>query len=91
MHGAINTVTAREGEHSSDELATAVGLDLGDWWSPTGTSYLMQVSKGQIVKAVSEAVSPEVAAPLAKLKKGEAVVKAEALLAGTRWLPTPLR
>ncbi len=50
-----------------------------------------QVSKDQVVKAVSEAVSVEAAAPLAKLKKGEAVVKAEALLTGTRWLPTPLR
>lgn len=28
---SINTVTAREGEHSSDELAKAVGLDMSDW------------------------------------------------------------
>ena len=88
---SINTVTAGEGAHSGDELATAVGLDMCRWWAPTGASYLAQVSKEQIVKAVTEAVSAEAAAPLAKLKKGEAVVKAEALLAGTRWLPMPLR
>lgn len=89
---SVNAVTAQEaGQPSSDELAKAVGLDMSDWWVPTGASYLTQVSKGQIVEAVSEAVSAEVAAPLAKLNKGEAVVKAEALLKGTRWLPTLLR
>jgi ParB family chromosome partitioning protein len=40
---------------------------------------------------VAEAVSIETAAPLAKLKKGEAVAAAEVLLPGTRWLPAPLR
>ena len=64
---------------------------MADWWTPTGASYLAQVSKDQVAVAVSEAVSAEAAAPLAKLKKGEAVMKAEALLAETRWLPTLLR
>lgn len=88
---SINTVTARDGEHSSDELARAVSLDMADWWTPSGASYLTHVSKDQVVTAVSEAVSIEAATPLAKLKKGEAVMKAEALLTETRWLPMPLR
>ena len=87
---SINTVMAREADHSSDELATAVGLGMADWWDATASSYLSQVSKDQIVKVVGEAVSAEAATPLAKLKKAEAVVKAEALLTGTRWLPTLL-
>ena len=62
-----------------------------NWWSPTAGSYLAQVPKARIVEAVTEAVSIEKAAPLAKLKKGEAVAAAEALLQGTRWLPSPLR
>ena len=88
---SINTVTAGEGAHSGDELATAVGLDMSCFWTATGASYLAQVSKDQVVKAVSEAESAEASATLVKIKKGEAVVKAEALLAGTRWLPMPLR
>ena len=40
---------------------------------------------------MTEAVSAEAGAALAKLKKGEAVARAEALLAGTRWLPHALR
>ena len=78
-------------EQLADALAAAVGLDMADWWTPTAGSYLAQVPKARIVEAVTEAVSIEKAAPLAKLKKGEAVAAAEALLQGTRWLPSPLR
>lgn len=82
---SINTVTARDEDHSGDALASAVGLDMADFWTATGTSYFAEVSNAQIVVAVTEAVSVEAGAALAKLKKGEAAAKAEALLAGTRW------
>ena len=88
---SINTVQAETEGHPGDAIAAAVGLDMADWWTPAAASYLQQVPKARIVEAVSEAVSVEAAAGLAKLKKGEAVVKAEALLAGTRWLPQALR
>ena len=88
---SINTVTASAQAHPGDAIAKSVGLDMADWWTPTATSYLQQVPKARIVEAVTEAVSAETAAGLAKLKKGEAVAKAESLLAGTRWLPKVLR
>ena len=47
--------------------------------------------KVQIVQAVAEAGMPQDAQGLAKLKKAEAVAKAQVLLAGKRWLPTVLR
>ena len=84
-------MSGRETDTTGDALAAAVGLDMADWWTPTAGSYLAQVPKARIVEAVTEAVSVEKAAPLAKLKKGEAVAAAEALLQGTRWLPSPLR
>ena len=84
-------MSGREADTTGDALAAAVGLDMADWWAPTAGSYLAQVPKARIVEAVTEAVSIEKAAPLAKLKKGEAVAAAEALLQGTRWLPSPLR
>ena len=86
----VNTVTSGK-THACDVLTKAVGLDMADWWTPTVDSYLKQVPKALIVAAVSEAVSPAAAAPLSKLKKGEATARAEALLAGTRWLPSVLR
>ena len=88
---SIDAVTTSSTKHPADALAGAVGLDMAEWWSPTGSSYFAQVSKAQISEAVREAVSEEAAAPLAKLKKGEAVAKAETLMAATRWLPEALR
>ena len=88
---SVNAMSAREADHTAHALAAAVGLDMADWWTPTSASYLAQVPKARLVEAVTEAVSAEKAAPLAKLKKGEAVTAAEGLLQGTRWLPSPLR
>lgn len=87
----LNAVTPAAQSHPADALAAAVGLDMADWWTATGTSYLAQVPKARIADALTEAVSTEAGASLAKLKKGEAVTKAEGLLEGTRWLPAPLR
>ena len=88
---SVSAMSGREADTTGDALAAAVGLDMADWWTPTASSYLAQVPKARIVEAVTAAVSIEKAAPLAKLKKGEAVAAAEALLQGTRWLPSPLR
>jgi len=88
---SVSAMSGREADTTGDALAAAVGLDMADWWTPTAGSYLAQVPKLRIVEAVTEAVSIEKATPLAKLKKGEAVAAAEALLQGTRWLPSPLR
>jgi ParB family chromosome partitioning protein len=87
----LNAVTAGPGQHPADDLAAACGLDMADWWEPTAANYLRQVPKALILDAVGEAVSSEVAAPLAKLKKDELVARAEALMAGKGWLPTVLR
>ena len=64
---------------------------MADWWQATGPAYLSRVPKAQIVAAVTEAGMPEDGAALAKLKKGEAVERAAALLDGKRWLPAVLR
>ena len=88
---SLNAVTATAQAHPADAIATAVGLDMANWWTATADSYFAQVPKARIAEAVAEAVSAEAGASLTKLKKGEAVAKAEALVAGTRWLPTPLR
>ncbi len=87
---SIKAMSEHEADTTGEALAAAVGLDMADWWTPTAGSYLAQVPKARIVEALTEAVSIEKAAPLAKLKKGEAVAAAEALLQGTRWLPSPL-
>ena len=87
----VNAVASTSGTHAADELAAAVSLDMADWWTPTAANYLRQVPKALIVDTVSEAVSAEAAALLAKLKKDELVAQAEVHLAGKRWVPSVLR
>ena len=93
--GSVNAVRQRhEGrparlEHA-DQLAQSTGLDMTAWWT-ADAAFLARLSKPQIVAAVSEGASAELAAPLAKLPKGEAVQRAAQALEGRGWLPVPLR
>lgn len=72
-------------------LAGAVSLDMTQWWQPTAANYLGRVSKALILEAVTEGVSPNAAANLASLKKGDMATTAEERLAGKGWLPAVLR
>jgi len=73
-------------------LAGTVGLDMATaGWVVTGDSYLGRVTKARILEAVHEAKGDAAADRLSGLKKPEMVTAAEDLLAGTGWLPEPLR
>jgi ParB family chromosome partitioning protein len=74
----------------ADRLASALDLDMSDWWSPTAARYLGAVTKAQIVDAVAEGVSAEAGERLAGLKKTEMVKAAEPQLIAARWLPACL-
>jgi ParB family transcriptional regulator, chromosome partitioning protein len=84
------TVKPECGPHI-DRVATAARLDLAQWWTPTARGYFSRVSKTQIVEAVTEGVDAQAAANIAGLKKAEMAERAEALLAGSGWLPAMLR
>ena len=76
----------------ADVLAEAVDLDMAAaGWTPTVDGYLGRVTKARILEAVREAKGTDAAERIASFKKGEMAEKAEALLAGSRWLPEPLR
>jgi ParB family chromosome partitioning protein len=75
----------------ADRLALALGLDMTQWWQPTAQSYFRHVPKLRILNTVKEAVTPEAAKNLAKLKKDALAVEAEQRLANTGWLPEMLR
>ena len=64
---------------------------MAEWWDVTADTYLSRVTKEKSLEAVSEAVSPEAAENIARLKKPEMVGHAIERLKGTRWLPEPLR
>lgn len=60
-------------------------------WRPTAEAYLGRVTKGRIAAAVREARGARAAERIANLKKAEMATAAEELLAGTGWVPEPLR
>jgi len=76
----------------ADQIAEAVGLDMVmAGWTPTVDNYFGRVTKARILGAVREAKGDGQAQLMSHLKKGEMAEKAQELLAGSGWLPEPLR
>lgn len=61
-----------------------------EWLEPMAKSYLHHVTKARIVQALKEA-GPDLVCDVNGLKKEALATTAAARLAGTRWLPEPLR
>ena len=76
----------------ADRLAEAVGLDMAAaGWAPTVETFLGRVTKARILGAVRDACGARQAEVIEHLKKDEMAAKAQELLAGSGWLPEPLR
>ncbi len=87
----VNALPGAGAAGSANAIASALGLDMADWWEPTAEAYLNHVPKAQIIAALKEA-GPELAGGGVEVMKKDALVSAAASrLAGTRWLPEPLR
>ncbi len=87
----VNALPSAGAAGSANAIAAALGLDMADWWEPTAESYLNHVPKARIIAALKEA-GPELAVGGVEAMKKDALVTAAApRLAGTRWLPEPLR
>lgn len=79
-----------EGEktpHAINALTDALNLDMTRYWTPTRATYFDHVSKARIAEVVSAAVSPKVAADIAKMNKADAAAAAELRLANVAWVP----
>ena len=76
----------------ADRIAQAVDLDMAAaGWKPTVDNFLGRVTKARILQAVAQAKDQRAADRIEHLKKGDMAEKAETLLAGSGWLPEPLR
>jgi ParB family transcriptional regulator, chromosome partitioning protein len=90
VHGDCNHTPGRAAH--ADQLAQSVGLDMvAAGWAPTVENYLGRVTKARILEAVSEAKGEASAQLIEHLKKPDMAKEAERLLAGSGWLPEPLR
>jgi ParB family chromosome partitioning protein len=95
VFGTAETANALQGRIESKdtvaELAKTLGLDMRAWWEPTPENFLDLVPKAKLIGAVTEAKGAEWAKDMIKLKKAEAIAFTAEALAGTGWVPMPLR
>lgn len=89
---SLDATQSREGPCSAfHELADLMELDMTKWWKASAANYFNHVSRDRTLAVVAQAVSPEAAVPLEKMKKAEAALAAERALSATSWLPEPLQ
>ena len=72
-------------------LAEFVGLDMAQHWEPTAANFFSRVTKARILNAVRDVKGEASAQLIDHLKKVDMAKEAERLLAGSGWLPQPLR
>jgi ParB family transcriptional regulator, chromosome partitioning protein len=90
----VDTVEKHGGDSNAEpaaELATALKLDMADYWQPTAAGYFSRVSKEQTLAAIEEACGASAKSGYVTLKKAALADAAEAKLKGSRWLPGLLR
>jgi ParB family transcriptional regulator, chromosome partitioning protein len=87
----VNALPAAGAAYDANAIASAAGLDMADWWEPSAEGFLNHVSKAQIVQALKEADPDFARDGVEGMKKDVLVNTAASRLAGTRWLPAPLR
>jgi len=76
----------------ADRIAVVLDLDMAAaGWTPTVENYLGRVTKARILGAMQEGRGERAAHLIDHLKKTEMAEKAQELLAGSCWLPEPLR
>lgn len=72
-------------------LSQAMGFELPDHFTATAVNFFEGIPKAKIAEAVKEVAGEGEAEKVLKMKKGDAALCAEALVAGKRWLPWPMR
>src|SRR5262249_20066837 len=93
----VNAVQTKSTVHETErlahasQLASALGLHMSRWFTPTAANYFSRISKAQILEALREARNTPPAPAWEKAKKAELAVIAERELSGTGWLPPLLR
>lgn len=75
----------------ADALAASLNLDMAQWFTPTAENYFSRISKAAILQALQEAKGTPLSPATAKLSKTEIAAQAARSVAGTGWLPVPLR
>jgi len=88
---SVNGVQTREHGFTSrsplNDLEAELNFHLRDWWQPETVTFFGQLSKVQIVDALTDAGLTGAARNAEKMKKGDAAEYAESQMSGNRWVP----
>jgi ParB family chromosome partitioning protein len=75
----------------ANALATALSLDMTKWFTPTAANFFSRVGRTTVVSAITEAKGIPAKKSWDKMKKAGLAAFAEREIAGTNWLPQPLK
>jgi len=98
--GAAHSVNAvekkftdrKKGIEQANQLGRALKVNMPDWFETTGDSYFKHVNRTTIELSVAEARGSDAELSVrAAAKKSEAVTIADRLVAGSGWIPAPVR
>ncbi|HTR34992.1 MAG TPA: ParB/RepB/Spo0J family partition protein [Bryobacteraceae bacterium] len=96
--GCTVDAVQKKGDHPTESrllhanaLASALNLDMAQWFTPTAENYFSRVGRDSIVKAICEAKKVPSKRSWEKMKKAELAKLAAREVAGTGWLPEPLK
>ncbi len=83
----LNTNTGTRGA----ALAVTFGVDMQQWWTASPETYIGVVPKALLAEAVADIGGKAAGEAVLAMKKDAAMAEAAKALAGTGWLPKPLR
>jgi ParB family chromosome partitioning protein len=86
-HGGQDSDSLRH----ADDLADALKMDMGQWFAPTAANFFGRISKQAMLDSIAEAKGTPSAPAWEKMKKAELAALAARQIAGTGWLPQPVR
>ncbi|MDX0568580.1 hypothetical protein GOL38_32125, partial [Sinorhizobium medicae] len=82
----------KKGIEQANQLGRALQVNMSDWFETTGNSYFKHGNRTTIELSVAEARGSEAELSVrAAAKKSEAVTIAARLVAGSGWIPAPVR
>jgi ParB family chromosome partitioning protein len=85
-------ITENEKGHAGiAALHAAIGFDMADHWNAGCDNFLRRIPAPLVLEAVTEVKGKAAAAAMTGLRRPAIVAEAAKLLAGTGWLPKPLR
>jgi ParB family chromosome partitioning protein len=93
----VNAVEAKHDRPNSGRLCHANALsaslkcDMAKWFTPTAENFFLRVGRQTVVAAITEAKGIPAKRSWDKMKKPALAAFAEREIAGTGWLPQPLR